>query len=148
MDRKALARVVDEVFLSCGFKRKGYYWIDNRGEIIKLVNLQKSNFGNQYYVNFGYVIRALQLDGLKMHIFSRLSSAEAGERRRIQALLDLDSSISDECRESQLIEVLNANVLRVMNRVNSEVDLSIQLRSAPTLDTIPGIVKTHLKLND
>lgn len=53
MDKKDLASILSEFLIPLGFKKKGNYWVKNRDEVNTIVNLQKSQFGNVFYVNYG-----------------------------------------------------------------------------------------------
>ena len=76
MDRKELINILNEVLVPIGFKRKGNYWVMIGNEITKMVNLQKSNYGNFFYINYGYILQSIQLDNVMMHIYNRVTSLD------------------------------------------------------------------------
>ncbi len=45
-----------------GFRKSGSYWYFENGETICVLNLQKSSFGDQYYVNLGVLFKELSND--------------------------------------------------------------------------------------
>ena len=45
-----------------GFKKKGYNWIKEQNECIKIFNIQKSQFGKQVYLNIGFIIKKVMKD--------------------------------------------------------------------------------------
>ena len=51
MEKKDLIKLLDEIFVPLGFKRKGHNWVLNGDELSKLINLQKSNYSNAFYIN-------------------------------------------------------------------------------------------------
>ena len=56
MEKSDLIKLLNEVFNNLGFKRKGNNWVVDSSELIKIVNLQKSNYGNLFYINYGFII--------------------------------------------------------------------------------------------
>jgi hypothetical protein len=68
MEKKDLIKLLDEIFVPLGFKRKGNNWVLNGDELSKLINLQKSNYSNAFYINYGYIIKGLELTTV-MHIW-------------------------------------------------------------------------------
>jgi len=61
-----------------GFARKGQAWFKNGGDSTVVLNLQKSDFDEKYYVNFGVWLKALGDVAFpsenKCHIQARLTS--------------------------------------------------------------------------
>lgn len=128
MEKKELSSILNEVLVSFGFKKKGNYWVVNGYEINKIVNLQKSQFSNRFYVNYGYILNAVPLDGLFMHVFSSLGSLDSKENTRIKELLDLENNISNEDRAIELKKVLRENLVAKINSVKTEIDLLEKLK--------------------
>lgn len=148
MEKKDLINILDTVFIPNGFKRKGNYWVFNSTEINKIINLQKSQFGNSYYINYGYVLNAIPLDNLSMHIFKGLGSSDESENSRIKELLNLDKEISKEAREKELQAILNHQIIEDFNNVNSEEEFVVYLKTLkpPYSNTIPVIIKKYFDL--
>jgi hypothetical protein len=146
MEKKELASILNEVLVSIGFKKKGNYWVVNSDEITKMVNLQKSQFSNSYYVNYGYILNAVPLNGLTMHIFSGLGSLDSDENTRIKELLDLENKISNEDRASELKKVLLEKLTSKISSVNTEKEVLEELKNQPHLNNVPLVVKRHFNL--
>ncbi|WP_316810332.1 DUF4304 domain-containing protein [Pedobacter heparinus] len=146
MEKKELASILSEMLVPVGFKKKGNYWVLNGIEITKMVNLQKSQFSNSFYVNFGYILNAIPLNGLTMHIFSGLGSLDDRENTRIKELLDLESKVSKESRTSELKKILLEKLVQKVRLVNTEEDLLQELKELSHLNNIPLLVKRHLNL--
>mgnify|MGYP001544711343 CR=1 FL=1 len=146
MEKKELASILSEVLVPIGFKKKGNYWVVNGAEITKMINLQKSQFSNSFYINYGYILNAIPLNGLTMHIFSGLGSLDSNENARIKELLNLENNISDEERASDLKKVLLEKLAHKVSSVNTEADVLEELKKQPHLNNIPLVVKRHFHL--
>lgn len=145
MEKKQLASILSEVLVPIGFKKKGNYWVVNGAEITKMVNLQKSQFNNIFYINYGYILNAIPLDGM-MHIYNRVASTDKVENLRIDELLNLVNNIPDEERASDLKNILLKILAHKISSVNTEADLLEELKKQPHLNNIPLVVKRHLHL--
>jgi len=146
MEKKELTNILSEVLLPVGFKRKGNYWVINGEIITKMINLQKSSFSNSFYINYGYILNALPLGNFMMHVNNRVSSLDVEERDRITFLLNLESDIPDEERTKALKEMLQNKLVSKIQSINTEEDLSNELKNRITLNNIPLVVKRHLHL--
>jgi hypothetical protein len=64
-----------------GFHRKGCSWFRTLGEVTQVINLQRSRWGEQYYINLGVLIRAIDDRPFprpsECHVIARLSSLAA-----------------------------------------------------------------------
>lgn len=146
MEKKELASILSEILVPIGFKKKGNYWVVNGTEITKMVNLQKSQFSNSFYINYGYILNAIPLNGLTMHVFGGLGSLDSNENARIKELLDLENNISDEERASNLKKILVKKLVSKVSLVNTEADVLEELKKRPQLNDIPLVVKRHFNL--
>jgi hypothetical protein len=146
MEKKDLVNILSEMFSPIGFKRKGNNWVINRGVMTKIVNLQKSQFGNVFYINYGYILQALPLGIFKTHVENRIAFSTKEENLRLHELLDLDSNIFDEERTKELKEILQNKLISKIQSVNTEEDLSNELKKRPQLNDIPLVVKQYLNL--
>ena len=57
MQKKELVKYLNDIFKCYGFNKSGNKWTAETNELIKVINLQKSNFGNIYYLNYGFVLK-------------------------------------------------------------------------------------------
>ena len=73
---KILANLLNDLFSGLGFKKKGNYWVHNGQEISRMIHLQKSQYGNSFYINYGFIVTLIPLDGLMMHVHKRLGSED------------------------------------------------------------------------
>ncbi|MCW3162843.1 DUF4304 domain-containing protein [Chryseobacterium oryctis] len=145
MEKKELINIISNVLSPIGFKRKGNSWVFNDSSINKIVNLQKSQFGNYYYINYGYILNAIPLNDM-MHIYNRVTSINIDEREEINLLLNLESNISDKEREDGLKKVLQKELVDKIQSINIEDDLLEELRNRPHLNDIPLVVKQYFQL--
>ena len=147
MERNELTNIISKVLIPLGFKKKGNYWVINGSEITKMVNLQKSQFSNRFYINWGFIVSSIFLDGM-MHICNRVTSINKSENLRIDELLDLEYDIPDEVRESELKNILRKNLVDKINQINTESDLKMYLESLSPVHSnlIPLVVKRHFNL--
>lgn len=62
MDKKGFKKAIKEVTEEYGFKyvKKGYYYTNE--ELIIVIDLQKSDFEDGYYLNYGFLIKELHPD--------------------------------------------------------------------------------------
>jgi hypothetical protein len=146
MERKELARILNELLTPVGFKKKGDYWVKNGDLITKLINLQKSQFSNSFYLNYGYILKSIPLGNLMMHVYKRFNSDDSHENIRIQELLDLENDISDADRGTGIKQLMLNKVIQDINTVNTEEDLLNELKKRPHLNNIPLVVRKHFNL--
>ncbi len=146
MEKKDLILLLDHLLIPIGFKRKGNSWVINDVEITKIVNLQKSQYNHSFYINYGYIIKAIPLDGMMMHIYNRLSSSDSFQNERITSLLDLENEISDEERKVDLIDVIKRNMIAQLVKINTEEDMLSNLKQRDQLNDIPLVVKRYFDL--
>ena len=91
MKKNELTSILNEILLPIGFKKKGNYWVVNGNEVTKIVNLQKSQSCNSFYINWGYNVNSVILNGV-MHIYNRVASEVKSENLRIGELLNENST--------------------------------------------------------
>jgi len=146
MEKTEIASLLNEVLAPIGFKKKGDYWIINGDEITKMINLQKSQFSNSFYINYGYILKSAPLNGLMMHVFKGFSSIDKTEQQRITDLLDLGNNISNEDRAMELKKLLLEKLVLNIQEVNTEEDVLRELKKRSHLNDIPLVVKKHFSL--
>lgn len=146
MEKQELIKFLDNIFTPIGFKRKGNNWIINGEEISKIINLQKSQYSNSYYINYGYIIKKLPLNGFVNHVDNRLSSKNELEYRRIVDLLDLEFEISPEERFSELEKLIRNKIISQIESTNNEQDILKILKEKEFLYMIPPNVLEHFNL--
>lgn len=122
IDSKPIKMALGAPLLEAGFKKKSDNWYLGNDEVVLLVNIQKSQYGNQYYVNCGVSVRALGgIDFPKeqnCHIRFRLTAILPEEKRKeVEALFDLESELlSDHQRGEEISRLAKNTVLPILQR--------------------------------
>jgi hypothetical protein len=147
MEKKDLIKLLDEIFGPLGFKRKGNNWVLNRDQLSKLINLQKSNYSNAFYINYGYIIKGLELT-TTTHVENRLGSIDKEEQKRITDLLDLEMGIPTDQRLTELKKLITDKIAVQMQSVSTESDLLSVLMKRPHINDVPLVVKRYFNLTE
>jgi hypothetical protein len=119
--RNAVQKAFDRFGRAAGFEKKSGAWYRRCDEVVAVVDLQKSQYGPQYYVNAAFWLRALGEEQYpktwKSHVQVRLGALLTPElAERAKRLLDLDQEIPDEQRTEELAELLSESVVPVLKR--------------------------------
>jgi hypothetical protein len=146
MNKKEFISVLDEKLREIGFTRKRNTWTLKGNEISKKVFLQKSKYGNLYYLNFGFIIEGLQLDPFELHVHNVFSSIDDNENEFIKNILDFDNETKLYNIENELINTVEKNLLEHLSSVNTIDELKHYLKERENLNDIPLIVKNKLSL--
>jgi hypothetical protein len=136
---KDLLKIFDNILKPNGFKRKGNYWRLDGDELIKIVNLQKSQWGNQYYINYGFDFKDLKYDVLAMHIYRRIGSTDADGNN----ILDLEKNFPGD-RVRMVENLITNSLLKTLGTTNSVADIINDLKKRPHLNDVPLKVKEFL----
>ena len=126
-----------------GYQRKGSSWYFDAPEAILVVNLQKSQWGRQYYVNLAVWLKALG-DAVSpkenhCHIRSRLAGAKT------EQALDLsDTSLTDELRQKALLSALKRRGLPLLHSCSTVQGVKTMLRVGKLDDAL--VTKSVLAL--
>ncbi len=102
MDKKEIIQLAHEVFKPLGYKKRNCNWSKETPVVIKIFNLQKSMYGDLYYLNIGFIIKGLELNGTYDHLNTRFYYKDHEQEEYLSKLLDFDSEISDESRKEGL----------------------------------------------
>lgn len=145
MEKKDLIKLLDEIFVPLGLKRKGNSWVFNGKELSKIINLQKSNYSNAFYINYGYIINGLELT-TTTHVGNRLASTDKEEQKRITDLLDFETEIQTDQRLAELKVFITGKIATQIKSMNTEIDLLNELKKRQHLNDIPLVVKKHFNL--
>jgi hypothetical protein len=109
-----LRLALNEALGVAGFSRKGDSWYRQNAEILEIVNLQKSQYGNQHYLNYALWLKALGEPAFpkeeKCHIRMRVDDLSSS-REQLVRLLDLETDVPELERKAALIILLNSEFL-------------------------------------
>ncbi len=146
MTTREFKDTLDNLLKPHGFKKKGNEWTVETAELLKSIDLQKSNFSHLYYLNYGYNFKDLVYDGTIHHVCNRLGAQDTHVNKRIQETFDLGNSIDDLTRTKHLSDIINHIILPEINSTNTKADLVNSLKKRPTLNDIPARVKEYLNI--
>jgi len=146
---KILTDVIDSQLKPAGFKRKASTWYKANTDTIVLLNLQKSSYGPQYYINIAVWLRAFgDVDTPKeneCHIRLRWESIVPGNEKHLERLLDLENgSLSDAARISEIELLVRNHVLPFLLQVSS----LMEIRSIHETNSWPRGILIHRKARD
>ena len=147
MEKKTFVKYLDSIFATHGFRKKGNSWRSGDDMLLKIIELQKSRFGNMYYLNYGFIFKDLELEDFRMHLYYGLGSNDSNENNRIKELLNLEKDIPDDQREKELKYFIEKNMLKDFESLNSKIDIVNSLQKRPHLNDVPLVVKKYLNLN-
>jgi hypothetical protein len=116
-----IVRSVDEVLLGSGFKKCGATWQRTTSETISVISLQKSRWGDSYYLNHGIWLAVLgNVANPKVHqchLTKRLSGA------KLEAALDLQTELSEAERRKTVRSALK-RLVTMLNSCDSACDVA------------------------
>jgi hypothetical protein len=119
-ERNAVQRGFDRFGQEAGFEKKSGSWYRRGDEVIAISNLQKSQYGPQYYFNQGFWLRQLDDEPFPKsnlaHIAARIEDLLPEVEQRIGELLDLEFEMPDEQRVGELAALLKEHLLPLIER--------------------------------
>lgn len=122
-ERNAVQQAFDRFGQDAGFEKKSGSWYRRGDEVVSISNLQKSQYGPQYYFNQGFWLRQLGDERYpksnQAHIVTRVEDLLPEAEQRIGELLDLDYEMPDEQRIDELLTLLNQRLLPLIERGDS-----------------------------
>ena len=130
MNKKVLEAALHSPLIAKGFVKKGSTWYRKTEDLLQVVDLQKSSFGGQFYVNLCYVPEGVAVEGMptpkehKCPIRMRVTSLFRDDRARINKLFDLeDKTVSEEERTEGVRDLLSSSVLPFFDQTSSSTAL-------------------------
>jgi hypothetical protein len=134
--KDTLGAVLKEV----GFRRKGSDWFLDTDDAVLVVNLQKSNFGDQYYVNLAIWLRALGDATMpkeqQCHVRTRVTALDLDRQRYWETeVFNLEADLPDAERGTLIRSLMETKVLPFLLRCGTlsglkEAQRKGQLRGA------------------
>lgn len=95
---------------SAGFRPAGGGWLRDVPVGVQVIELQKSEWGDQFHVNFGVYARELgSVRSPKVHqcqFYARADSVDPTNEANWKSTLDLEKPIDDAARQSRVAELL------------------------------------------
>ena len=111
--RNIVQTTFDEFGRASGFVKKSGSWYRRSAETIVVLNLQKSQYGPQYYVNAALWLLPLGEEQFpkehKCHVRTRLDNLVPRDReRRVAELFDLEAEMEEGARRDELTTLLRS----------------------------------------
>lgn len=134
---KELESIITNQLKPNGFRKRGLNWYKRTDDTICVVNLQKSSYGGQYYINLGVFVTALDTSidcppEYECHIRERLTSIVPNRSQLEQALnlegRDMDTkdrvdAISESIQKYGLPWLVNfATLDSIRSTLNADTD--------------------------
>jgi hypothetical protein len=145
MPKDAIQTAVAAVARAGGFKGGPRTWRKAVPLGIVVLNLQKSSWGPQYYVNFGLYVRSLgplqEPRAEQCHYSARAGTVDPSRAERWKELLDLERPIEDSQRQREIDESLRDEVFAFLDRIGTEEGL----RAAATDGLLTQGVRVELQ---
>lgn len=111
MEKKEFKTTFGDAMKAVGFVKKGQSWFKRGTDSTVVLNLQKSDFDDKYYVNFGVWLMALGAEQFpavhKCHIQSRLTSLFPDRSEMIERACRLSG---DAAEFSEFVDFLSREV--------------------------------------
>lgn len=129
-----IAETIAQVCTKAGFKKKADVWYCQMEEVVLLANLQKSQFGEQYYVNLAVWIKTLGSDLFpkenQCHIRCRLGSVLTEDlQKKLADVLDLGKAMDESVRKAILSDLFENYGLVWLKKQTTLSDIGKLLRN-------------------
>lgn len=116
IEKNTLITILDKTFRNAGFAKKSNSWYRSEADAIVVLNLQKSDFGNYYYLNVGVSLMALSTDVFPKenhcHIQLRADSLLNDDLITLNRALNLDEG--DESDLAEFVDLMKGKFLPII----------------------------------
>jgi hypothetical protein len=152
MDKKLLINSFNTELKMAGFQKKSTTWYLDEGGIIKVVNLQKSNYGDLYYVNVSIFLKELDNDQFpsenECHIRTRMDNSMVDAPKDYDYLFDLENvKLSVENYQKEIKDCIQQNIIPQLDLIKSREGLLKVAQINPImLNMIPLKVKEYFNI--
>lgn len=143
--------LLDESLGTLGFKRKGALWTRTANDVYQSVEMQKSQFGEQFYINLGIWLTALgspqSLRDRDMHIRLRADSLfDPVARERWVRGLDFEQDLALDSRKRELSAMIKEVVVQHLIAWDSLASLREAIESGDLSDAfVQAAARTALR---
>lgn len=134
-DSRFVKEALSAPLKEAGFKNKSNYWYLNNTDVVLLVNLQKSQYGDQFYVNGGIALKSLGADEFPKehhcHIRFRLTAlVPEKEKKQIESIFDLENeSLAGQHRKDEISRLVTDLVLPILQDCSSKNGIAETVKS-------------------
>jgi hypothetical protein len=139
MDKKSIQAPVARWANRAGFQKRSDTWYRRFPDLVQVLNLQKSQYGDQYYLNVGIYVPSIGAANSQWpkehqcHVRARaktLVSEQSNDIARFESAMDLeDGSVSSDAREQEIERLLDEHVASFFDSAANLEDLHSLIRS-------------------
>lgn len=155
MDKKTLEVLFTSILAPHGFRKKGGAWYRESRGVLQGVDLQKSSYGEQFFVNLFFVPEGIAVEGMptpkehKCPIRIRLTSAMPERRKDIEELFDLEQpNLSESQRISGIQKVISRMLIDFLDPLQSNGGLKLAIEENTfKLGAVNLVARKHLGVN-
>ncbi len=142
-----VSSIVFQKLKPLGAKRKGRStFVLETPDLLKSIDIQKSDFSQLCYLNYGFTLKRVPTGGLKSHLMKRATSKDPLIKEQIDRWLDLDSDFPDHERLQGIEWIIDEIVLPEIQTINTESDLKNFILTLPTMNLVPIRLREHYGL--
>ena len=146
-ERRVLEDPVAAVLRPLGYRKQRSTWRRTGEEAILVFNIQKSQWGPQYYLNVGVYLRALGKEETppeyRCHLRTRVCQL-LDDSGPLDLALDFESSLSSDQRSRTISEVLRSHALPWLDSRDSEAKARQALLTQPDTGLVAVEARRHL----
>lgn len=141
MESNDFKKLLDEVAKENGFEKAYEGWFKEFDEVILVLDLQKSNFGNNYYLNIKlYIQGAFGNVYVKSKKLVKIDGGDIFLRQpdNYSNLLDLDASLGNSERKAGIREMFNDFITPLSNKTSTKEGIK-ELYKKGALFILPAV---------
>lgn len=116
IEKKQLKQAVDLVLKAAGFEKNGASWYLDSPEIVGVLNLQKHDFSDKYFVNISFLIRSLSAGDERplhnrCHIQTRVESVFPQDYEKLERIFKLDGDLDAKVQVDEVVAFFEQRVI-------------------------------------
>ena len=147
MNSKILRKYLTPLLGKYDYILKGTRWQQDAGTFIKIIELYRSQFSDCYYVDYGFIIKDVPLEGIRMHIHLRLADNVIIDPKDAFDLLDFENQQYQENEQmDQIFSTLIHPLITYLDNIKNENEVRKFILELPTLNMIPLVTKEYFKI--
>ena len=149
MDKKELIDALDKELKLEGFQKRSTTWYLDEEKIVKVVNLQKSNFSDLYYLNLSIFLKGLGKDQFPKeehcHIRTRLDNTIVNLAKDYDYLFDMENVKNNKGDfQNEIKDCVQKNILPQLEAIKTkEGVLKVAEKNPAMLNMLPLKVKEY-----
>jgi len=129
MSRVELEILISEALCPLGFKKKRSTWYRQAVGVLQVFNLQKSMYGEQFYINICFVPDGIEVEGFptpkeyKCPIRARIGVFFSENEKYVEGLFDLEKKQCDDVEHTNAIRSVLGQVVSIFDKFQKPADL-------------------------